>query len=379
MTSSKGEKKSGDEFVLMQQVYDNLQFLNYEVEFDPISRKLPFLTPYYFAIQGKSSLEQFTYFSSLCIWMMKQYFDNPIEIPSDYDVPTTVADNLIINLPSVGFKINFAPTKLVPGYGLPICTILEGLTRKTISKLQISPSPFRIIAGVGGNDDEIETRGDDDEDNEAVLDEAIDIQDEMDTQQDNVMMDFSRDSRSKVIDPLELKAEAERVAPRLQVKIPAEKGDWRTHFAQMNQHQKNISDIMTQVSPILSKVGADVTKAIELIETRERTLNNRFETSVIEYSTRAKSLETVEKKHKERVATVSSLQTELNSVVEKLSKTKELLDEKQKEVSDHAPLMGIKTATTKLRDEIKALELRSAILQRSLTQAWLDEKAISDD
>jgi hypothetical protein len=41
----------------------------------------------------------------------------------------------------------------------------------------------------------------------------------------------------------------------------------------------------------------------------------------------------------------------------------------------------IRGAITKLRDQIKALELRSAILQRTLTQTWQEEKdtAISSD
>jgi hypothetical protein len=48
-------------------------------------------------------------------------------------------------------------------------------------------------------------------------------------------------------------------------------------------------------------------------------------------------------------------------------------------VSDNSPLMKIKQAIAKLREQIKALELRSAILQRSLTQTWQDEKEAADE
>ena len=40
--------------------------------------------------------------------------------------------------------------------------------------------------------------------------------------------------------------------------------------------------------------------------------------------------------------------------------------------------MKMKSAINKLRDDIKALELQSAILQRSLTQSWLEENEISE-
>ena len=144
----------------------------------------------------------------------------------------------------------------------------------------------------------------------------------------------------------------------------------------MNTHQKTITDIMTQLSPILTKVGADVTQAIDAIENREKMLNNRFQTSVVDYAERAKQLETVEKKYHERVTTVNNLKTALNDVIDKLNNTKQNLDEKQKEVSDNSPLMNIKTALAKLKEDIKQLELRSAILQRSLSQAWLEEKDV---
>lgn len=375
---SKKDHKPGDEFMTMRQIYDNLQYLNYETEFDPISRKLPYLTPIYFAVQQTSSKEQFDYFSGLCVWMMQKYFGSNIETPNDFDQPAQVTDNLIAALPAIGFKINFTPAKLISGYGNAVCQILDALTRLTIKKKSFQPTSFRVVSGLGGGNEEVETRGDD-EDEDDIVDDAVDVQEDDDKEGDTQVIDFGNDAQTKVIDSLELKAEAERVAPRLQIRIPAEKSDWRTHFMQMNQHQKTITDIMTQISPILSKVGADVTKAIDAIENREKMLNNRFQTSVMQYADKAKSLEGVEKKHRERVDAVNALQAELTTVIDKLNTTKQNLDEKQKEVSDNSPLMNIKTATSKLRDEIKALELRSAILQRSLTQTWLEEKEILDE
>lgn len=376
--SKHSEKKAPDEFNLMRQIYDYLQYLDYETEFDPVKRHFQFVTPYYFALPGKSNKEQFDYFAALCIWLMQTYHGSTIETPSDYDEPSQVADNLLLALPSIGFKLNFSSTKLVPGYGIAVCTILEALLRLTIKKKHFTPNSFRIVSGVGGNE-EIETVGEEDEDDDGIIDDAIDVQEDGDDGEDFRTIDYGNDLQTKVIDSLELKAEAERVAPRLQIRIPAAKSDWRSHFMQMNQHHVRINELMTQLAPILAKVGADVTKAIELIETREKTLNSRFESSVSEYSTRASSLASVEAKHRERVQEVNNLQNELNTVISKLTNTKENLDEKQKEVSDNSPLMKMKTAITKLRDEIKGLEIRSAILQRSLTQSWLDEKELTDE
>ncbi|KAK8899494.1 Intraflagellar transport protein 57 [Tritrichomonas musculus] len=378
--SRSADKKALDEFALMRQIYDNLEYLDYESEFDPVSRHFPYLTPYYFALPGQSGKEQFDYFAALTIWLMQKYHNSDIATPSDYDDPSQVADNIILALPSIGFKLSFSSTKIVPGHGLPVCTILDALLRLTIKKQHFSPNGFRAVSGLGGKE-EVETVGGSDEDEDGIIDDAVDIASDDDN--DNVAdsfqtNDFGNDRATKVIDSLELKAEAERVAPKLQIHIPSTKSDWRSHFAQMNQHHQHINEIMAQLSPILQKVGTDVTKAIEAIQTREKNLNIRFETSVSEYATRASALAEVEKKHAQRVAEVNKLQDELNSVVNKLATTKESLNEKQKEASDNSPLMKMKSAINKLRDDIKALELQSAILQRSLTQSWLEENEITE-
>lgn len=372
--SKHSDKKAPDEFQLMRQIYDNLQYLEYESNFDPLKRHLPYLTPFYFALPGQSAKEQFDYFAHLCVWMLQTYHGSQIETPSDYDEPSQVADNLILALPAVGFKLSFSSSKLVPGHGLAVCTILDALTRVTIKKQRFSPNSFRATNGFGGQED-METIGESDD--EGVVDDAIDVQGDDDEEVDHLAtLDFHQEN--KIIDSHELKAEAERVAPRLQIRIPAAKSDWRTHFSQMNQHHGRISELMNQLTPILSKVGVDVTKAIQAIQTREKNLNSRFETSVSDYAERASQLREVEEKYKQRVAEVNNLQNDLTTVVNKLSNTKESLNERQKEASDNSPLMKIKTAITKLREDIKGLELQSAILQRSLTQSWLEENALEE-
>lgn len=366
--------KSPDEFVLMRRIYDNLQYLDYESEFDPVKRHLPYLTTVYFAFPGQSPKEQFDYFSGLCVWMMQTFLGSDIETPSDYDEPAQVADNLILALPSIGFKLNFSSSKLVPGNGIAVCTILDAMVRQALKKKKFAITRLRVVGGVDNND-KVETVGEDSDDDD-VIDDAVDVESDDDGEADSISV--AADNGVKVIDSLDLKAEAERVAQRLQIRIPNTKSDWRSHFSQMSQHHNSIVDMMNQLSPILGKIGGDVTKAIQAIQTREKTLNGRFETSVSDYAERAAKLSTVENRHRSRVTDVNALQAELADVVQKLGLTKGDLSEKQKEVSDNSPLMKIKGAISKLREQTRALEMRSAILQRSLTQTWQDNEEFVD-
>jgi estrogen-related receptor beta like 1 len=251
---------------------------------------------------------------------------------------------------------------------------LDALLRQAIKKKRFAPNPFQAVSGLGG-EQKMEVVGEDD--NEGIIDDNVDVDDGDD---DDLVMSSGFDGGpEKVVDSLELQKEAERVASRLQIRIPAAKSDWRSHFSMMTSHHQKINDLMAQLAPILTKVGADVTRAIESIQTREKSLNARFQDTISDYATRAASLEQVEKSYKERTVTVGKLQNELNEVVGKLEKTKDNLTDKQRSASDNSPLMKIRSAIVQLKEEVKKLELQSAILQRSLTQTWLEERDLTLD
>jgi estrogen-related receptor beta like 1 len=368
---AKKDSKPNDEFQFMRQVFDGLQYLDYETSFDPVQRHFPYLTPFYFALPGQSTKEQFDYFAGLCIWLMQTFLGSNVETPSEYDDPTTVADNLMLALPAIGFKLSFSSSKLLSGNGIAVCTILDALVRQSLKKRRFSPASFRALGGFGGSE-EIETVGT--EEDEGLVDDTIDVQDDDD--EDILTVSGYDQVADKVVDSLELKKEAERVGSRLQIHIPEAKSDWRSHFSMMTQHHQKITELMKQLTPILSKVGADVGRAIEAIRNREKGLNNRFDTSVSDYSARAVQLEKVEASYQERVSEVNKLQNELNEIVGKLGQTKDHLNDKQRVASDNSPLLKIRTAIVQLKEEIKGLELQSAILQRSLTQTWLDEREL---
>jgi estrogen-related receptor beta like 1 len=124
----------------------------------------------------------------------------------------------------------------------------------------------------------------------------------------------------------------------------------------------------------LREVCADVTHAVESIQTREKALSTRFQATISEYAARAASLEQIEKQYQEPTAIVGKLQNELNKGVGKLAKTKDHLLDKRHSASDNSPLTKIRSAIVQLKAEVKRLELQSAILQRSLTQTWLEER-----
>jgi hypothetical protein len=106
---------------------------------------------------------------------------------------------------------------------------------------------------------------------------------------------------------MDLKVEATRVAPSLQIWISAAKNDWWTPFSQMMQHQTTILNCMNLLAPILSKVRADLTKAIQTKHTRKETLNAQFQISISDYAESISKFAVVEAWHAPRKAEVDAL------------------------------------------------------------------------
>jgi hypothetical protein len=143
--------------------------------------------------------------------------------------------------------------------------------------------------------------------------EAIDVQ--SDAEDDGMTVDQAAGAGQKVINSMDLKVEAKTVVPSLQIWISAAKNNWQTPFSKMMQHQTTILDCMNLLAPILSKVRADVTKAIQTRQTRKETLNARFQTSISDYAERASKLMVVGARHTPRKPEVDALPAEPNAVV----------------------------------------------------------------
>jgi hypothetical protein len=175
---------------------------------------------------------------------MQSFLGSKIETPSEYDEPATVADNLMLALPQLGFKLSFSSSKIAPGQGLAVVTILDALLRQSLMRRRFARNSFRAVSGFGG-EQAIETVGGG-ADDEGVVDDAVDVDEPDDS---DTVGGFESGSASTVVDSLELKKEAERVAPRLQIRIPAAKNDWRAHFSMMTQHHHKISELTAQLAP----------------------------------------------------------------------------------------------------------------------------------
>lgn len=85
------------------------------------------------------------------------------------------------------------------------------------------------------------------------------------------------------IDTEAWRLELERVLPQLKVVIKADPRDWRFRLEQMKTYRGEIKDGLSTTKNQLNKLHADISSAMEKIESREKYLNSNLQGLVDEY------------------------------------------------------------------------------------------------
>lgn len=118
-----------DPGVLMEEVVETLKLLNYEKlflsekGFQPLSRA-------HFALPGGNPSEQFIYFTSLVSWLFQM--NGSKASFNKYDDPSTVANNITVEMRKLGVDLDFPPGKLRAGHGEGPCLVLLALAKKAL-------------------------------------------------------------------------------------------------------------------------------------------------------------------------------------------------------------------------------------------------------
>lgn len=365
---SESNTKNGEDDTTMLDIIDKLRLLKYERDFCQIV-KPPFkpLSKFYFA--GPSSIDnpnaQFFYFTSLVSWLMRQC-GHDFSPPGQFDDPNATATTIISELQSMGISIgNIAPNRLKQGSGECVISILSALVNKA---LQQSDFKFAFIDYSGlekydESDDVAESMDDDGEIEDNVI---IDSDDN-----DEVFVAAGRgrnDENAPISSDInidEWNLEVERVAPLLQVRDDLA-DDWRSRVESASVLLKAVEKMYPEVKSMLDKMVNDMNKARDRIQKREQTLAQQFSEQVEDYRVKLRELNTSRDSANLANQSVQQLTVELNQVSEILEQTKKDIEERESRISDTTPLMQVKDAVVKVRNEIKQMELRIGILQHGV-------------
>ncbi|NWI39612.1 IFT57 protein, partial [Picathartes gymnocephalus] len=146
-------------------------------------------------------------------------------------------------------------------------------------------------------------------------------------------------------DAAEWNLEVERVLPQLKVAVRTDNKVWKKGFACGHMGY-------------LDKLHNEISRTLEKINSREKYINSQLEHLIQEYRSAQALLKKIYFK-----------------ITEALEKVKQETEEKGSSMTDGAPLVKIKQALTKLRQETIQMDIQIGVMEHTLLQSKLKEKS----
>ncbi|KAI9207305.1 intra-flagellar transport protein 57 [Polychytrium aggregatum] len=364
----------------MDEILDKLRVLNYQKDF---CRSMGFrpLSRVYFVVSASNPNEQFYYLTSLFSWLMKLNHQ-PFDPPGQFDDPNASAANMVDALKQMGIQFEYGPNRLKQGYGEAVLYTLQNLVDRA---LQANGFVFQKPAH--RNDDypeEAEVDMDAEVTTELVEDRLeVEEEDEevfVDSYTPGPKADESKQTPQAAatkpkIDPAEWRIEVERVSPFLKVQITNDNKDWRIHLEQMQHHKVTIHSSLSETKTHLTKLHAEIEKTLEKIVSREKYINTQFEGQTEEFRSLQDQLSELKQKYNITNTNVTELTNELSKLSEMLDGVKARMDDIGNGMTDSRPLVNIKQGVSKLKAEIKQMDLRIGVIEHTLLHAKLSAKS----
>jgi intraflagellar transport protein 57 len=369
----------------MLDLLDKLKMLNYEIDFCQAHRP-PFkvLHKSYF-VQGGSTenaSNQFFYFTSLVSWLMSAAGHKGFPPPGQYDDPNATSTNILTELRVMGLPVtNLAPNRVRTGNGDAVLTILCLLVDKALIAKGFSFQPVEYTM-----EKYDETAEDDRAGRSGGIAEEGDIDDHVavDSEDDDEVYVHAggsrqaRDENQAIVSQVsaeQWQLEVERVGPQLQVRSEDLK-DWRARIEGANTLLKAVEKMYPDVKTMLQRMGDDLDKSMDRIQKREQSLAQQFSEHVEEYRAKLRELNSSQDLFNQASQSVTQLSQELNHVSESLDNTKREIEEREARISDTTPLMQIKDAVSRVRNEIKQMSLRIGVLQHTVLHYTLRQSKV---
>lgn len=114
---------------------------------------------------------------------------------------------------------------------------------------------------------------------------------------------------------------------------------------------------------------------MEKIDSREKHLNNELRDHLAEYKTLSLELKRIEGALADSEQIKVTTEEELSTVLGDLDTIKTQMDQRGTSMADGSPLINIKKAILKLKEEIVQMDLKIGVLDHSLTQGIIRQNA----
>ncbi|XP_050084526.1 intraflagellar transport protein 57 homolog [Anopheles aquasalis] len=367
---------------------EKLKLLNYE-RLLLREMKMKQINRYYF-LRSFNPGEQFFMFTSICAWLIRK-IGKTFDQPQEFDDPNIVISRIIKVLQEMDVPTDFQTNRLIQGAG-PICVyIMDALATQALklTKFQIKRPECRKeddpMVDLIENDSEIILEKVEEEQMAGMSDESEDER--------NAMFDLSftdqktlnrrstaaqRKDEYKVdslSDSEAWRLELERVLPQLKVVVKTDPRDWRAHLEQMRTLRSNIDTATEETDSQLKKLQTDIGYVMEKLESREKHLNNDLKELIAQYKEVLIGYNQVSGQLKQLEQEKANNEHELTKITNELENVKIQMEQRGNSMTDGSPLINIKKAIFRIKEEICEMDIKIGVMEHSLNTEILRQSA----
>eukprot|EP00940_MAST-03C_sp_MAST-3C-sp2_P002929 g2929.t1 len=178
-------------------------------------------------------------------------------------------------------------------------------------------------------------------------------------------------------DTVKWTAELERVSAKLTKlsRFVISDAEWRTHLATSSSNSSVVRSVYPKAEVALKSIRESMQATIERVVSKENFINSKFDNMQYQFRELQQKLQETQKQYQTTQESVQDLSETLSTISSRLEELKELQDSKGSSMTDTAPLVRMKKALKKLREEMKQMEIRIGVLSHTLMQANMAESA----
>jgi len=364
-----GEVRNADAeavpFLAMEDILERLKMHNYE-QLMLTSHSFKPLTHTYFAIHSGNPTEQFHYFMAVCAWLMSLQNTN-WRAPSQMEDPNSAVNSLFSQLQQVGAPTNYPPQKLKLGYGQHCCDVLKHLLDQVPLEFKRATYTEELEYEEAAVDEDAQV----DEDELADEVGAADVEEdeyfggggEGGPAGENKLTDSILDA---TVDAAAWQIELERVTPQLKMQILSDPKEWRNRLVNTKSHQQTVASLSPETYGMLDRLSEDMERTLQAVRKAEQKLNQQCKDQVDEFTTKQDKLQEIQDEYNTKSQTLNELTNQLSQVSDELAGVKGRMDERGANMTDTSPLIKIKSALQRIKEERKAMDIRIGVVTHTL-------------
>lgn len=134
--------------------------------------------------------------------------------------------------------------------------------------------------------------------------------------------------------------------------------DWRSHLEQMHSYRNGIDEALTTTKSHLDKLHTDIGRTLEKISSREKYINSQLEAPLSDYRKLTDTLAATKEQYKQVSGGVTEKSRTLAQISDDLEVIKAEMEERGSAMTDGTPLVNIKRALVRMKQETKSMNVR---------------------